>query len=259
MSSSNSESDVDPVLPADSPYIGLVNLCYQLRSENEMLTKTVALKSAEIEACKAQIELFKQRTANDTSEEHLEKQIKLENERLELMQQNYQLQNELSNKNSRPDTTREDRVFDQIVRTEAAIVLPIESAKCGASCKRLRSEIETFEYIQKQLERKLEEKLDKEMIQRDETETPQVKTIIMSGDDSLLRTYESIMGWNIVQVGNEVQLISDFSPDGSSIRFARDSETLSLVGEVDPEALAVLKLTQSIPSFMATCIINKSI
>lgn len=242
----------------NTPYLGLVSLCYQLRHENEQLRKTVAAKSEAISACEREMQSFRRKRTFQDDSSHLEKLIQVETERLSLMQENSRLRNAQFNA-----PTHVSQV-DALAHVDAPVhaPLPVHDSHEDTSerISRLMDEVKTCHFIQKELERKLHEKLPppEQPPLHVEPAGPVFET---SSSDSLLRVYEEIMGWSLVCTGSSVQLVP-MDSTLATIRLERSPEgILTLLDNLgyDPEAVSALKLTRSIPSFMAKTLINSDL
>ena len=271
-----------------SPYFGLVNLCYQLRHENEELLETEARKSELVHACEKEIEILKTQLSqldaefSNENEESLAEKISMGNDRLILMQENsrmetdmrsahlkiQQLQYELAATRDQVDILRQRVELASVVADVAPVSWRDEDEerikKLQVENKRLRDELETTQFIHDQINSKkrrteIFEDVAKECVMAStvspvqSTAVPAVEpTYIMSADSSLLRIYESIIGYSMVKTDDIVTLIPNWGSE-RRIKFKLfDNGNLELVlEEVDESALAILRTFNSVPGFIA--------
>lgn len=271
-----------------SPYVGLVNLCYQLRHENEELLDTVARKSELVHACEKEIEILKNQLSqvdakfSNENEESLAEKISMGNDRLILMQENSRMENDMRSAHLKIQQLKYELAAtrDQvdILRHQVdsasvvAAVAPVSRADgdeerikhLQVENKRLRDELETTQFIHDQINSKkrrtemfedvaMEYVMASTVSPVQSTVVPAVEpTYIMSAESSLLRIYESIIGYSMVKTDDIVTLIPNWDSE-RRIKFKLlDNANLELVSEeVDESALAILKTFNSVPGFIA--------
>lgn len=238
------ELPIRQIVPDDSPYLPLVSLCYQLRSENEELQKTVSLKDDLVEVCEKEVEAvrLKMKAAEKQTSDELERvvghQIETASDRFRLLNENIRLES-LVHEKEMLVATLQRKVEGLLRQTEICAevttppvpIIPVRdpTIKLNEEIRRLKSELATFSYIQSALQRKLEVRLEDE-----ENRSKRART------DSLLHALESIVGWKISEgEGTEIfQLRGDGDltvqvkqgPDGT---FSIDTSS-----EPDEEALS---------------------
>lgn len=210
-----------------SPYASLVNLCYQLRHENEELMSSVRLKSEYISKREEEIEGLKSRLTetvenfNKENEETLAERVSVGNDRLDLMRENARLES-----NARANELRVSQLEAELSnsRDQTEILLnQLEASRANtprvhedslteienlrAENGRLRKEIEAQKHMDAVILRKTEEASKRARLS-EERRTPTQPVYVMSAEDSLLRLFESLVGISMVHSDDTVTLVS---------------------------------------------------
>jgi hypothetical protein len=253
-----------------SPYVSLVNFCYQLRHENEELLETVALKSDLISACEKEINVLNARIneleaeKSTDSEKSLAERMDVSSDRYSLMQANIKTENQLREVETRAriaesqlESTREqveilltqlDESRKQTPETTAAV--PTASA-LEEENKRLRNQLETAAFILAENQRKNKRR---RLSEEEGRQTPSATTLVtVSSDDSLLRKFEELVGYNIVKADGIVTLVSQIAPKLTvRIRVGTDKKVHLLSTEgIDSDELNFFETSNSIPGLLA--------
>ena len=254
-----------------SPYSTLVNLCYQLRHENEELLETVSAKSSLVEVYEKEVKLLKTRI-QELEEKHrsdtdhsLTEHMDLSNERLRFMQDNMRLDSRNRELETRVKTlesqleSRNEQVeillnqLDSPPQGNKVVELAVgpPTSQLERDNARLRRSFEEVSALVAAINNKRprREKVPEETVRRSSTPEPVLQ---VSQDDSLLRLMERMVGFSIVRSENSVTLVSD---SGVTARFRLDpsNNEISLLSSegIDAASLAVLKTYNSIPGFLA--------
>ena len=220
----------------------LSTLGYKLRSENEDLIETVSLKTGLVESCEKEISVLKQRLSeleskmNSESEQSIAEKMDIGNERLTLMQENSRMDSRLRQSESRCESLQDqlaaanDKVEILLAQlqcaTEAhsgsvALLVPEPDAAVSellSENARLRKELETINFIHSELDSRskrlrVEEDLNASIVSVAESVADLLPTFTISSEDSLLRLFESLVGFSIVKAGNVVTLVSQSRPE----------------------------------------------
>jgi hypothetical protein len=272
-----------------SPYISLVNMCYQLRHENEELLETVAAKSSQIETCEKEIRILKDRLKEveeehrGKSEESLSERMDLGNERLGLMKENMRLEShsrsletrvrsleaelesrneqveillnqlQISNRGSTSTTPQSETVDHDTGNGNKENSGPLSVRELNEENDRLRKQLEFLSaFVIKSSSRKRAREtidLDTAPPMSNTRATPE-PVLVISEDSSLLRLFERLVGYNIVRSDNTVTLVSESV--SVRLRIEQDNQ-VSLISEegIDEASLAVLKSFDSVPGLLA--------
>lgn len=261
---------------ANSSYESLIKLCYQLRHENEELMEAVNLKSVygdtcgrEIDSLREKLRAFMEKRSTET-EKNLSEHMQLSEDRLRLMKENGLMEERLRESESRLHAVTAEL---GIVREEVEILLtqinessktpsvisspPAEDSlsrkKLEEENDRLKKELETAQFLLANSENAKRQK-----IQPPSPTTP-TASVTMSSEDSLLRLFESIVGYSVVKANNSnILTLVSHTDRKTCMKFVVSESnpnevSLASSESIDESALGVLNAFNSIPSFIAKC------
>ena len=265
-----------------SPQITLSTLCYKLRSENEDLIETVSLKTGLVESCEKEISVLKQRLSeleskmNSESEQSIAEKMDIGNERLTLMQENSRMDSRLRQSESRCESLQDQlavahdkveillaqlqRATESHASTEALLVPQPDASvtQLVSENARLQKELETMNFIHSELDSRskrlrVEDDLNASIVSVTDSVADLLPTFTISSEDSLLRLFESLVGFSIVKAGNVVTLVSQSRPDVVVRLTMGDDGVPTLLGSenVSESALSEFSSNKSISSLLA--------
>jgi hypothetical protein len=266
----------------ESPYLTLSTLCYKLRSENEDLLETVTLKSELVASCEKEISLLRARISEleekmtIESEKSIAERMEIGDHRLSLMQQSSRIESQLRDSETRCRSLQEQlsAATEQVeilltqleeskhtTPTVAPSSVPdIDSeqiiSELRAENARMAKELENAQFIQAELEsrskrQRVDEDLNASFVSNAAADL--LPSFTISAEDSLLRLFESLVGFSIVRAEDVVTLVSNSSAD-TKVRLRVQKEgAVSLIGadNVDESALAVLKSFNSVSGMLS--------
>jgi hypothetical protein len=258
-------------MATSSPYPLLVNLCYQLRHENEELMETVSWKSSLVDEYENEVRLLKSRIQEledkhrSEAEHSLTEHMDLSNERLRFMEENMRLDSRNRELETRVKTlesqleSRNEQVEILLNQLESPpqenniveMATGPPTSQLERDNARLRRNFEEVCALVAAINNKRprREEVPDETFRRGATPEPVLQ---ISQDDSLLRLMERMVGFSIVRSEKSVTLVSD---SGTTVRFRLDpsNNEISLLSSegIDAGSLAVLKSYNSIPGFLA--------
>ena len=250
----------------DSPYVSLVNYCYQLRHENEELLEAMNLKSGLVEACEKEISLLKERlreleTKQTTeSEQALADRMEISSDRYVMMDRNMRLESQVREQEVRINSleTQLEISKEQIATLHSLTnmqpppsgeQLPV-AGRLEEENERLRKQLETASYIMSAKRKKLSTESVPPSAQTSPAKEPSILQV--SSDDSLLRLYERLAGYSIVRSDKTVTMVSNLD-ENTVVRFRVDNDDISVLASegIEEQALAVLKTFDSVPGLLA--------
>ena len=292
-------------LATDSPYGTLVNMCYQLRHENEELIEAMSLKSGLVETCEREIEMLKRRIStleaahSSENEQALSDKIDMGNDRLILIQEStrmdrtireadlriQQLESELSATREQVEILLNQAEIEGVNDDEEAefheeATEPVNEAheklvaQLRSEVSRLKTELENSHYIHRELESRVEVHRKRPRTHSDSSprsyappavhsvvaEKP-APTFVMSAEDSLLRTFESLVGYSIVKADDVVTLVSSRKPEIRVSFKLMESGEVGLIApkedQLDESAVAILTVFNSVPGFLAKIVLSQ--
>ena len=252
----------------NSPYVSLVNFCYQLRHENEELIEAVNLKSGLVEACEKEIHLLKERIVElenakaTESEEALSDRLQVSSDRYVLMERNMRLETQLREYEVRSKSVEaqfsiaQEQIallqssprhssFETVVQEHSQ---PISTLK--GENERLRKQLETASFILTSKRRRVGAPSKQES-----PSAPKETVLHVSSDDSLLRVYEKLVGYSIVKSEKTVTLVSNLDENMTvRLRLGETNEdSISVLSSegIDEASLAVLRAFNSVPGLLS--------
>jgi hypothetical protein len=261
-----------------SSFEALVNLCYQLRHENEELMEAVNLKSVVADTCDREMAILREKLKSISDkrsceiEQAMEERSVISEERLRLLQENTRMEEKLRDSEMRVNalTAELSAVRDQVeilltqLGGENDVVKKLKSnpndefVKLEAENDRLRRELETSQMLL------VSNTLDpisspkKPRIDPDAEDSIAATSVFTaSSEDSLFRLFESLVGYSAVQSAEDtVTLVSTLDRE-VSFRFRVCGEKISLISgeKADESALGLLKTLNSVPAFLAKSVL----
>lgn len=254
-----------------SPYISLVNFCYQLRHENEELLETVSLKTAHAEACEKEIQLLKTRVKEledkqaGEAEQSLADRMHVSSDRYMLLQEKMRMESQLREldvrvkvldsqlQGSREQIEILTSQIEESKKTENTdfenrpAVVTQSQAMLEEENKRLRKQLETAAFILSESHGGLKKR-------RPETQAPvpvdpTPSTVVeISSPDSLVRSLEELTGFSIAKTDNVTTLVSAIHSE--LVVRLRDGKLMSREN-ISESALEVLERFGSVAGLLA--------
>lgn len=245
---------------SSSSYESLVNLCYQLRHENQELMEAVNLKSVFGDTCEREIASLRERlrglseNRSKETEESLEERMQLSEDRLRLLKEKGEMDQKLRESEikvsvltSELSSSREqveillNQLNESLGGTKPAMVVEASSQKLMEENQRLKRELENCQFL---------------LAKITPTTTPPSPSsnVVMSSQDSLLRLFESIVGYSAVRSGDILTLVSHLSDGRTKFRFRISSDNVVLLQSDSSSSDQIEDLKPSftsIPAFLA--------
>ena len=262
-----------------SPYTGLVNLCYQLRHEKESVSTALMAKGEVVLNLENQVIQLKMQLSDLTSshraqlDEIRSEEMKLQDERLILTQKLSELEDRYRKLETRENQAREQAdQFEEMIRSlkeqkkhsqttsssHALAEMDVKMNKLDVENKRLKKELNTFKVLYKNaLKSKRSNdstEPEGESVKRicDETREPRY---MLSASDSLLREFETIMGWSLVkeQATGAIDLVCNSNNEVVVRLFVREDGQVEILGDEndDSPSSTFLRTFNSIPGYVA--------
>ena len=268
---------------SSSPYLGLVNLCYQLRHEKEELSTAYFAKNELLHDLETRVKTLEKQHSSQLSEKSSRIELLL-TEKVELEEKCAKLNFEFSKLSDRyrkleskeiQSRERADQLEDMVRILKQQVsnktsVLPsaqslvekdIRIRNLENANKKLLRQLETAKILNEKTSQSIGESTSPRKRARQEPVAP---TYTLSSSDSLLREYETIMGWSILKENDsgKIDLICN-SNEELVIRLSKsvdsENEFQVLSEEEDPSSPAItfLKTFNSIPGYMAKRILEE--
>jgi chromosome segregation ATPase len=254
-----------------SPYISLVNFCYQLRHENEELLETVSLKTAHTEACEKEIQLLKTRVKEledkqaGEAEQSLADRMDVSSDRYMLLQEKMRMGSQLREldvrvkvldsqlQGSREQIEILTSQIEESKKTEnndfenRPGVVTQSQAMLEEENKRLRKQLETAAFILSESHGGLKKRRTETPAPVPVAPTPST-VVEISSPDSLVRSLEELTGFSIAKTDNVTTLVSAINSE--LVVRLRDGKLLSREN-LSESALEVLERFGSVAGLLA--------
>jgi hypothetical protein len=254
-----------------SPYTDLVNLCYQLRHEKESISSSLTAKDEIILNLEAQLTSLKQQFSTTESsyrsklDELVSDNLRLETDRSSLTHQLHELDEKCRKLETKEIQAREQAdQFEDMVRilkqksehstlsSTSASSYDVKIHRLESENRKLKKEISTLKFLnEKTTETKKSETVDEE-VKRIRLEASSPPTYTLSSSDSLLREFETIVGWSILKE-NETGKI-DLVCNGNKelvIRLVCRNGLIEVLDDEDCPAVTFLRAFNSVPGYIA--------
>lgn len=257
-----------------SPYVDLVNLCYQLRHEKESVSSTVAAKDEIIHNLETQLSSLKQQLATSNSsyrsqiDDLVSDKLSLENDRSSLTHQLLQLDEKVRKLETKEIQAREqaDQFEDmvRILKEKSEFRDPSSAATSNDVVKinrlesdntRLKKEISTLKFLYNEATDK-QKSPSPEMTENQVTkrlrEEERPPTYTLSSCDSLLREFETIIGWSILKENEtgKIDLVCN-SNNELVIRLVHRNGLIEVSDDLECPAVTFLRAFNSVPGYVA--------
>jgi len=266
-----------------SPYVELVNLCYQLRHEKESISTALTAKEEVARNLEGQVSILKKQLSESASlhrselEACLSDKMSLQDERLLLTQKLYDLEERYRRLETKEIQVREQAdQFEEMIRllkaqhkpgadssnsAHAMVEKDLRIIKLEIENKRLVTEMSTLQILYKKaVQSKATVVSESPDMSSQPSKRPredlEVPKYTLSSSESLLREFETVIGWSIVKENDsgKIDLVCNSNQDIVIRLICRDNRIEVLLDNAsdDPSSTTTfLRTFNSVPGYVA--------